>query len=74
MLKSLALGAIAVSLGEAGVVVLHTAPRYRRQPKLRPFIHVGSSLENMRRHLVAQWQTKQADGLRSAMVEVGGWR
>jgi transglutaminase-like putative cysteine protease len=35
---------------------------------LRPFTHVGSSLENMRRDLVAQWQAQKADDLGSAMV------
>jgi transglutaminase-like putative cysteine protease len=41
---------------------------------LRPFTHLGSSLENMRRDHVAQWQAQKADDLRSAMVQVGGWR
>jgi hypothetical protein len=44
--------------GGAGVFVLLTACKYRRLPKLRPFTHVGSSLENMRRDLVAQWQAQ----------------
>jgi transglutaminase-like putative cysteine protease len=37
-------------------------------PWLRPFTNVGSSLENMRRDLVAQWQAQTADDLRSATV------
>jgi transglutaminase-like putative cysteine protease len=41
---------------------------------LRPFTHVGSSLENMRRGLAAQRQAQKADDRRSAMVQVGGWR
>jgi hypothetical protein len=43
-------------------------------PWLRPFTHVGSSLENMRRDLVAQWQAQKADDQRSAKVQVGGQR
>jgi hypothetical protein len=29
-------------------------------PWLRPFTHVGSSIENMRRDLVAQWQARRS--------------
>jgi transglutaminase-like putative cysteine protease len=44
------------------------SPVHNWAPWLRPFTHVGSSLENMRRDLVAQRQTQKADDLRSAMI------
>ncbi len=50
------------------------SPVHSWAPWLRPFTHVGSSLENIRRDLVAQWQAQKADDLRSAMVQVGGRR
>jgi transglutaminase-like putative cysteine protease len=50
------------------------SPVHSWVPWLRPFTHVGSSLENIRRDLVAQWQAQKADDLRSAMVQVGGRR
>ena len=50
------------------------SPVHSWAPWLRPFTHVGSSLENIRRDLVAQWQAQSADHLPSAMVQVGGRR
>ena len=50
------------------------SPVHSWAPWLRPFTHVGSSLENIRRDLVAQWQAQKPDDLRSAMVQVGGRR
>lgn len=48
------------------------SPVHSWVPWLRPFTHVGSSLENMRRDLVAQWQAQKASDRRSAIVRAGG--
>jgi transglutaminase-like putative cysteine protease len=45
------------------------SPVHSWAPWLRPFTHVGSCIENMRRDLAAQWQAHKADDLRSAMIQ-----
>ncbi len=50
------------------------SPVHTWSPWLRPFTHVGSSIENMRRDLVAQWQTQRSGAAQSTVMQAGGRR
>ncbi len=50
------------------------SPVHTWSPWLRPFTHVGSSIENMRRDLVAQRQTQRSGAASSTVMQAGGRR
>jgi transglutaminase-like putative cysteine protease len=50
------------------------SPVHAWSPWLRPFTCVGSSIENMRRDLVAQWQAQRGSRAQFQGIQAGGQR
>jgi transglutaminase-like putative cysteine protease len=65
-------GSVANTPGHAQFQVL--SPIHTWFPWLRPFTHVGSSIENIGRDFVAQRQSLRAGAMRSTLMQSGGQR